>query len=104
MSQLARPQPSQLLTVEEAAAYIHSTVRINTIYAAISCGSLNATKIGRRYYINTEEIERFINCQENASQPDSTSGMMMGHGSSLMAENITGQDMAMAAVSKLSRH
>ena len=104
MSQLARPPPSQLLTVEEAAAYIHSTVRVHTIYSAISSGSLSATKIGRRYYINSEEIKRFINCPDHENQPDYTSAKMTERGSSLMAESITGQDMAMAAVNMLNKH
>ena len=93
-----------MLTVKEAAAFIHPLVSPNTIRDAIHNRGLKAVKLGRRYFINTNEITRFLECQENANQPDYTSAKTIEHGSSLMEGNITGQDMAMAAANMLNKH
>ena len=92
-----------MLTVQEAATFIHSTVSPSTIRDAIHNRGLKAVKLGRRYFINTNEITRFLECQENASQQDYINAKTMEHGSSLMPENIAGQDMAMAAVNRLNK-
>ena len=103
MKHFAPQNISTMLTVKEAAAFIHPLVSPNTIRDAIHNRGLKAVKLGRRYFININEITRFLECQENASQPDYTNEMMTERGSSSMEENITGLDMAMAAVNKLNK-
>lgn len=92
-----------MLTVQEAAALINPLISSNSILDAIHNRGLKAVKFGRRYFINKDEITRFIKCQEDASQPDYTNEKMTERGSFSMEENITGLDMAMAAVSKLNK-
>lgn len=49
-----------LMTVDEAAAYIHPTLSPNSIRAMIKDGSLPAAKIGRRYFVHKESCDAVI--------------------------------------------
>lgn len=93
-----------LLTVEEAAAALHSTVTVAAIRAAIRAGRLTATKIGRRYYLDEKALRRFAGaCHAPASRPASGSAQTMAHGSSSTAASTIGQAIAEKAAADLLR-
>jgi hypothetical protein len=79
-----------LLTVEEAAAFIHETASPSMIRAAINHGQLQAVRLGRRFYVHEAEIRRFIGCPANESPPASTGAKTMGPGSSSTADGKSG--------------
>ncbi|MFO1209720.1 MAG: helix-turn-helix domain-containing protein [Amaricoccus sp.] len=60
-----------LLTVEEAAAAIHATVKVTAIYRAIREGRLTASRIGKRFYVSESDLRRFTKCRAPASPPAS---------------------------------
>lgn len=94
------PSGSRLLTIEEAAAYIHSTVSPNAIRTAIRNNQLRAIKIGHRYYVSEIEIRRFIECPDPENLLAFTNERMMELGSSSMEENKSGLAMVMDFVTK----
>ena len=59
----------ELMTIEEAAACLHETVKVSTVRRAIKRGDLPAKKIGKRYYITKSALMGFAKCQDHGNQP-----------------------------------
>ncbi|PJN96468.1 hypothetical protein CNY89_02390 [Amaricoccus sp. HAR-UPW-R2A-40] len=92
---------TNLLTVEEAAAALHETVKVAAIRAAIREGRLTATKIGRRYYVDERVLRRFAACPDRASRPASGSAPTTEPGSSSTGASSIGQAIAEKAAAEL---
>lgn len=92
-----------LLTLQEAAEAMHSTVKISTLYRARAEGKLWAKKIGSRYFTTTQAIKEFLQCPDPESPPASTTAKTNSIGSSAMAARNTGQDMALASAKRLKQ-
>ena len=96
----AQSAATQLLTVEEAAKRIHGSITANFVRASIHRGEIAAIKLGRRYFIPINEVERFLKCRVNANQPGYINEKTMALGSSSITANTSGQDMVKAFVTK----
>ncbi|THH36208.1 DNA-binding protein [Aliishimia ponticola] len=85
-----------LLTIDDFAAALHSTVKPRTVRTMIHLGQINATKIGQRYYMTRDELRRFISqCQENANQPGCSNARTTAPGSFSTKGGKSGQAMVM---------
>ena len=61
MSEPIRPR---LLTLEQAALFLHETITVSALRAAIRDGRLRKRRIGRRYYLTPSEIKDFLRCPD----------------------------------------
>ncbi|PCH75196.1 MAG: hypothetical protein COC12_01585 [Rhodobacteraceae bacterium] len=92
---------AMLMTVEEFASSLHETVTTRTVRTLIHQGKINAVKLGKRYYLTHEELERFAStCPANASQPDSFKEKTMARGLSSTEAGKSGQATVMDFVAK----
>lgn len=91
-----------LMTVEEAAAAIHATVKPSSVRRAIREGRLDAKMIFGRYYITPEALQRFVKCPEKRSRHASGSAET-ARGSSSNEAVTTGQAMVQDRIAKLRR-
>lgn len=74
MTTVPREEQIALMTVEEAATALHSKVKVSAIRQAIRDGRLDATRIGKRYFVTPEALRRFARCPVPASRPASGKG------------------------------
>lgn len=92
-----------LLTVEQAAETLHETVTVASVRRAIRSGALPARKIGKRWYVTPEALERFASCPDRASPPASTSAPTPASGSFATGRSPSAQALAMASVHRLKQ-
>lgn len=94
----------QLLTIQEAAEELHSSVTPAALLRARREGRLWAKKIGKRYYTTRTAVMEFLECPDPESPRASTSDETNSNGSFETDPLNTGQDMALASVSRLKRN
>lgn len=100
---MSGPKP-QLLTIQEAAEELHSSVTPAALLRARREGRLWAKKIGKRYYTTRSAVMEFLECPDLESPRASTSDATSSNGSFETDPLNIGQDMALASVSRLKRH
>jgi hypothetical protein len=101
---MADDPATTLLTLDEAAAILHPTIKASTLRAAIRDRRLPRRKIGRRYYLTAFDIKDLVGtCPGPGSPPVSTIEQTNTNGSSATATGRSGRDMALASVERLKR-
>lgn len=95
--------PLRLMTVEEAALALHSTITTAAIRSAISGGALRGRKIGKRFYTTAQALKEFVACQDHVNRPVSSGTRPTPSGSSTTARPGIGQAAANRAADLLRK-
>ncbi|MFV0302324.1 MAG: helix-turn-helix domain-containing protein [Paracoccus sp. (in: a-proteobacteria)] len=93
----------ELLTFEEAAALLHSAVKVSTLQRARRSDLLWAKKIGNRYFTTHQAVMEYLQCPEPENQPASISAKTKCNGSSATEAFSDGQGMLAASVRMLRK-
>lgn len=71
-------RPERFYTLQEAAALIHSDVRVSTLQAAIANGKLVRTVIGRRVLVAGRDLINFLEAARCPRQPEDLGSSFTG--------------------------
>lgn len=90
-----------LMTIAEAAAFLHSSIPVSALHRARREGRLWATQVGKLFYTNEAALLEFLQCHGTDNRRGFISDPMNGNGSSVTERSKSGRDTVLNSVKRL---